>query len=422
MTAQQEHWMAGTSRGNGDVKKAHLNRRRFLALGAAAGGALAVPVRAQNGSSGGRRLGRGVSPYGERSPLETAQRMVPPDPNPEASISWTPLQSTYGRITPSALHFERHHAGIPSIDPAAHRLMIHGRVNRPLEFTYQDLLRLPSVSRVHFLECAGNSFTEWAPQTGPTAQQSHGLLSGSEWTGVLLRTLLDEAGVQPDAAWIVAEGADAGRLSRSIPLAKAMDDAIVAYGQNGEALRPAQGYPLRLVLPGFEGIANVKWLRRIEVTTAPSYARDETSHYTELLPDGSAWIFTYEMDVKSVITTPSGGQRLAGPGYHEIRGLAWSGRGRITRVEVSTDGGGSWMGAELDPLVLPRALTPFRLPWQWTGRPATLISRATDDAGYVQPTRQALIAARGVNSGFHHNAQKLWNVSADGAVTAEGRA
>ncbi|MGE0446683.1 MAG: sulfite dehydrogenase [Vicinamibacterales bacterium] len=406
----------------GSSSIARPSRRRFLTLGAGAGAALVgTPGRAQDNGAVGRSLGPGVGPYGERSPFETSQRLVPPTPNPEASISWTPLQSTYGRITPSALHFERHHAGIPALNPAEHRLVLHGRVNRPLQFTYEDLLRLPSVSRVHFIECAGNSFTEWAPETGATAQQSHGLLSGSEWTGVPLRILLEEAGVRPDAAWIVAEGADAGRLSRSIPLSKAMDDALVAYGQNGEALRPAQGYPLRLVLPGFEGITNVKWLRRIEVTTEPSYARDETSRYTELLPDGSAWIFTYEMDVKSVITAPSGGQRLAAPGYHEIRGLAWSGRGRVRRAEVSTDGGASWLDADLDPLILPRALTPFRLGWRWTGEQATLISRATDEAGYIQPTREALIAARGVNSGYHHNAQKRWNVSTSGTVTAEGR-
>jgi len=403
------------------VQRRRQSRRRFLAMGAAVGGVLAVQtVQGQAGAA--RVLGRGVSAGGERSTFETAQRLAIPGRHPEAAISFAPIEATYGRITPASLHFERHHAGIPTIDPTDHRLMIHGLVDRPLVFTVDQLQRLPSVSRIHFLECAGNSFSEWGATPAPTAQQSHGLLSGSEWTGIPLRLLLDEVGVQTDARWLVAEGADACHLARSIPLEKALDDALVVYGQNGEALRPEQGFPLRLILPGFEGITNVKWLRRLEVTATPAYARDETSHYTELLPNGKAWIFALPMDVKSIITRPSGGQTLTERGFHEIRGLAWSGRGAVRRVEVSTDGGTTWQDAVLDQPVMRHALSPFHLPWRWDGAPAALVSRATDDTGDVQPTPKALLDERGANFGYHHNGQKSWFVGADGTVTAQGAA
>jgi sulfane dehydrogenase subunit SoxC len=416
--------MKQARRHDGQGQPPQPGRRRFLATTAAMGGALAAgrTLYAQGAGTGARTLGKGVSKFGTRSPFETVERLPIPGRNPETAISFAPIASTYGRLTPASLHFERHHAGVPTIDPAEHRLLIHGMVDRPLSLTYDDILRLPAISRVHFLECAGNSFTEWSDKTAPTAQQSHGLLSGSEWTGVPLRLLLQEVGVQPGAAWMVAEGADACRLARSVPLAKALDDALVVYGQNGEALRPEQGYPLRLILPGFEGITNVKWLHRLEISASPSYARDETSHYTELRPDGKAWIYAFTMDVKSVVTQPSGGQHLTARGFHEIRGLAWSGRGVVRRVEVSLDGGSTWADAALDEPVLPRALSPFRLPWRWDGRPVQLVSRATDEAGYVQPTRRALVAARGPNFGYHNNGQKLWLVGADGAVKAEGQA
>jgi sulfane dehydrogenase subunit SoxC len=397
------------------------NRRNFL-VSAALGGALAGrSAQAQQAGTESSALGAPASKSGQRSPYEKAER-VPLGPPNSAAVSLTPLAETFGRITPASLHFERHHAGIPNIDPTQHRLMIHGLVNRPMIFSVDDIHRLPSVSRIHFLECAGNSFTEWAPRTAGDVQHSYGMVSGTEWTGVPLRLLLEQAGVRPEARWFIAEGADACHMARSVPIEKAMDDALVAYGQNGEALRPAQGYPLRLLLPGFEGVTNVKWLRRIQLTTEPAYTRDETSHYTETLPDGKSWIFAFPMDAKSVITNPSGGQKLPGPGFHEIRGLAWSGRGLVRRVEISTNGGATWADATLQQPVLPKALTPFQMAWRWDGSPAALVSRVTDETGYVQPSRAELMKTHGPNFGFHFNGQKIWRIAADGSITSEGAA
>jgi sulfane dehydrogenase subunit SoxC len=323
----------------------------------------------------------------------------------------------YGIITPSSLHYERHHAGVPDINPDQHRLLIDGLVERPLLLTMEDIRRLPSVSRIHFLECGGNSGGEWQAKTGPDAQRSYGLASCSEWTGVPLRLVLAEAGVKPEAKWMIAEGADACRMQRSVPLVKDLDDALLAYGQNGEPLRPEQGFPLRLLTPGWEGNIQVKWLRRLFVTTEPHFTRDETSKYSDLMPDGKARIFTLTQEAKSVVTFPSGGRRLAGSGWYEITGLAWTGRGRITRVEVTVDGGRTWQEARLDEPVLRKAFTRFRLPWRWDGKAAAIASRATDESGYVQPTREQLIAVRGRNSGFHFNGIKMWRVQADGSVT-----
>lgn len=397
------------------------SRRAFLGAGAFAGAALtacsapdATPPEAAAAPS---LLGAPVRRYGERSPHETVARGVRDSQTPEAASSRTPLDETYGIITPSALHFERHHAGVPDIDPTTHKLLIHGLVERPMMFTLSDLKRMPSVSRVHFVECSGNSGGEWSAKGAPTVRLSHGLASCSEWTGVPLRVLLDEVGVKPEAKWLLAEGDDACRMQRSVMIEKALDDAIVAYGQNGEALRPEQGYPVRLVLPGWEGNTNVKWLRRIKLTEGPQFTKDETSKYTELMEDGKAWIFTFEMDAKSVITAPSGGHSIGGPGYHEVTGLAWSGRGKITAVEVSTDGGASWSEASLQQPVYSRAFTRFRLPWTWDGSECVLLSRCRDDTGYVQPTRQELIAQRGRYSAYHCNRIKGWRIAADGSVS-----
>ena len=362
-------------------------------------------------------LGEPVSRYGERSPHEKAARAIRETKTPEASSSRTPLADSYGTITPSALHFERHHAGVPTIDPTDHKLLIHGLVDRPIVFTVDDLKRLPSVSRAHFVECSGNSGGEWSPAGAPSVELSHGLASCSEWTGVPLKIILAEAGVQSAAKWLLAEGADACHMQRSFTIKKALDDAMVAYGQNGEALRPEQGYPLRLVLPGWEGNANVKWLRRIKLTEGPQYTKDETSKYTELMEDGKAWIFTLEMDAKSVITSPSGGQTLGSQGFREISGLAWSGRGKITRVEVSADGGASWKNAELQAPVQTKAFTRFTVNWQWAGQEAVLLSRCHDDSGYVQPSLAELVAERGTKSIYHCNRIKGWKVAADGSVT-----
>ena len=393
------------------------SRRNLLRMGAAAmGGGLLATQKALALETPGS-LGTPLGPYGDRSPYEKAVRFTRQSKTPETGSSFTPLADSIGTLTPSSLHYERHHAGIPNIDPAQHRLVIHGMVDRPLSLSVADIRRLPSQTRVMVLECGGNSGSEWGATTGPDVQRSFGLASCSEWTGVPLSLLLKEVGVKPGASWVIAEGADACRMERSVPLAKAIDDALIAYGQNGEALRPAQGYPMRLLLPGWEGNTNVKWLHSLKLTDQPYMARDETSKYSDLMPDGKARIFTYRMEAKSVITYPSGGQTLPGPGLYELTGLAWSGSGRIERVEITTDGGKSWVNAQLHEPRLPIAFTRFRLPWRFEGREAVIASRATDETGYVQPSREALIAVRGTNSGYHFNGMKFWKVHANGTVT-----
>jgi len=332
-----------------------------------------------------------------------------------SAASRTPLQDLDGIITPNGLFYERHHAGVPTIDPAQHRLMLHGLVDKPLIFTMDDIRRFPSESRIHFLECSGNP--GYKKPYGKTASDLVGLVSCAEWTGVSLKLVLQEAGLQPAAKWVVAEGADAAALTRSIPIEKCLDDAMLAYSQNGERLRPQQGYPLRLLLPGFEGNMSVKWLRRLRVAAEPAYSREETSKYTDLMPDGSAREFTFYMEAKSIITRPSGGQRLSAPGFHEISGIAWSGHGKIRRVDVSVDDGKSWQEAQLQEPVLTRALTRFRLPWQWNGEAIVIQSRATDETGYVQPTLAELLAVRGDNYFYHNNAIWPWRIAASGEVT-----
>lgn len=408
-----------------------LDRRRFLVSGVA-GTLAAAACRDQTspkvevavsapGSVPSSSLGAGRRPYGERSRFETAVRTFKADsPTPGTGSSRTPLQDALGIITPSALHFERHHSGVPTIDPARHELLIHGLVERPLVLTMADLRRFPSVSRIHFIECGGNSGREHEGRPGADPQQSHGLVSCSEWTGVLLSVLLREVAVSTAARWVIAEGADPARHARSIPLDKANDDMIIAYGQNGEALRPEQGYPLRVLAPGWEGNVNIKWLHRLHVVDQPYMLRDEAASYTDLMPDGKARRFTFVMEAKSVITRPAGGQRLAIPGPYEITGLAWSGRGRIVRVEVSTDGERTWQVAALAEPVLPKAFTRFTLPWRWDGGATTLRSRCIDETGYVQPTREALIAVRGMTAGpdgyDHYNGIKIWAIASDGTV------
>ncbi len=394
------------------------SRRWFLGLGAALGSALAA-CRSKQAAPPvePRALGAPISTYGSRSRFENATRFFRPTTIPEEASSRTPLHDTYGIITPSSLHFERHHGGVPDIDPSAHALTIHGLVERPIVLTLDELKRLPSVSRIFFLECSGNSASEWKGANERDVQRAHGLTSCSEWTGVWLSTLLADCRVQPNGTWILAEGADACKLARSLPIAKAMHDVLVAYGQNGEALRPEQGYPLRLIVPGWEGNVNVKWLRRIKVLDQPAMTRWETSKYTDLLADGTARQFTFDMDAKSVITRPSGGDTLAGAGIYEVTGLAWSGRGAISRVEISADAGRTWADATLQEPVLPRAHARFMWSWRWDGRDAVLQSRCTDDTGYVQPPRADLVAVRGLNSNYHNNAIQRWNVAADGSVT-----
>lgn len=399
-----------------------LHRRLFLTGGAATGAALLAakaPAAPPETPSWMLTPGAGVGEYGTRSRFEAGVlRTAGSMPGTVgAGSSRTPLEHLEGIITPNALHFERHHNGIPDIDPAEHRLLIHGLVDRPLIFDLDALGRYPMVSAIRFIECSGNSGANNSPE--PPQQPAsglHGLVSCSDWTGIPLAVLLDEAGIKPEARWIIAEGADAAALVRSVPLDKALDDAVVALYQNGERLRPSNGYPMRLLLPGWEGNANIKWLRRIQVASSPAMAKDETSKYSDVMPDGRASLFTFPMGVKSVITSPSGGGAMQGPGIYQVSGIAWSGAGRIRGVEVSADGGRSWADAELSGPALPLALTRFRLPWRWDGSPAVLQSRAIDETGAVQPTRDALLTARGPNYRYHYHAIQSWAVSDGGEI------
>lgn len=395
------------------------SRRWFLRLSAAWSAALVACTSKRQPTPEPSALGAPVSGYGARSPFEHSARYFNQNTKVplEEAASRTPLRDTYGIITPSSLHFERHHSGVPRIDPATHTLTIHGLVDRPLAFSVDDLKRLPSISRIHFLECSGNSSSEWRGPGETDVQRAHGLTSCSEWTGVSLALLLTECGLQPAGRWILAEGADPCRMSRSLPIEKALDDVMVVYAQNGEPLRPEQGYPMRLLVPGWEGNVNVKWLRRVKVLDQPAMTRDETSKYTDLMPDGSARQFTFAMEAKSIVTRPSPGDTLHGPGVYELTGIAWSGRGRIASVEVTTDGGATWTPAELQTPVLPRAHTRFRWTWRWDGADALIASRCTDETGYTQPLLADLVAARGVHSNYHNNAVQMWKVGADGRIT-----
>ena len=393
-----------------------LHRRLFLAGGAAILGA-GIPLLTAR--AGPVVPGAPLTGYGERSAHEAAvQRTVGAMPGAAGTgASRTPLERLEGIITPSALHFERHHNGVPDINPAQYQLLIHGLVKRPLLFSMDALLRYPAVSRFLFIECAGNSGANLAPEAPALSCGGlHGLVSCSEWTGVPLSILLDEASVLPEGRWLLAEGADAAAMSRSVPVVKGMDDALIALYQNGERLRPENGYPVRLLLPGYEGNMSVKWLHRLKVTASPTMTRDETSRYSDLMADGRALQFTFPMAVKSVITSPSGGLAMQGPGLYQISGLAWTAAGRIRRVEVSADGGRSWGEAALSDPALPTAFTRFRMAWQWNGGPAVLQSRAIDEAGSVQPSRVEYLAEPAARSRYHNNSIQSWGVSAAGEV------
>ena len=410
-----------------------INRRNFLRHSASvlAFGASGLALRASGAGESKavvdpmRVPGILPRPYGERSPFETQQRVGGAGPGaphgwganaPNNFNSLTPLQDLHGIITPSALHFERHHNGVPAIDPARHRLVVHGLVKRPLIFTVKELERLPSTSRIAFLECSGNTWDGWREAQDVTVQDIYGLTSTSEWTGVRLSTLLEAVGVRGEAKWMLAEGSDAAGLDRSVPLTEdVLNEAMICYGQNGEALRPEQGYPLRLFLPGFEGNINVKWLRRLKLGSDPFMTRWETAKYTDLLSDGKAYQFTLVMEAKSVITSPSGQQQIQ-PGFHEVSGLAWSGRGRVKSVDVSVDGGRTWRAAQLQEPVLSKCHTRFQFPWRWNGEEATLQSRCIDETGYTQPTREDLVKVRGTNSLYHYNAIQSWKVERDGRI------
>lgn len=408
--------------GNGLLDRRALLRGAILSAGVAASGmgvAQADDSVGANAPEWMKTPGRPFSAYGTPSKWqEKVQRIFTIAPGRAGTgVSRTPLHLMEGTITPAGLHFERHHNGVPDIDPSRHELVLHGMVRQPLAFSLEALMRYPMETHVHFVECAGNSGAFNQPQPAQiTAGELNGLLSCSEWTGVRLSTLLAEAGVSKEAKWVIAEGADAAAMSRSIPIEKCMDDAMIALYQNGEAIRPEQGFPMRLLLPGFEGNMNVKWLRRLNVLDARVDARDETSHYTELMPDGKARQFMFLQGVKSAIIKPSLGMTMKGPGLYEISGLAWSGAGRISKVEVSADGGRSWAPAALGEPALPKAVTRFRLPWHWNGSPATLMCRATDEKGGGQPTRASWVAQYAPGQGYHYNGIQSWTVEADGTV------
>ena len=359
--------------------------------------------------------------YGKPSQYEAnVQRRQSPGltPTRQASVSFAPLQSLFGIVTPSGLHFERHHQGWWDIDPSQHRLMVNGLVKQAQVFTMDEIMRLPSVSRFHFIECGANTGMEWGNVAVPTAQYTHGMLSCSEFTGVPLIRLLEMAGADLKAGrFVLAEGADGSSMTRTIPMELVRSgEVLVAYGQNGEMLRPEQGYPLRLVVPGVQGVSWIKYLRRIELGDQPYATKDEAVHYLDLMPDGQHRQYTSIQECKSVVTTPSGGQMLLDKGFYNITGLAWSGRGKVKRVDVSVDGGRNWRTARLETPVLDKCLTRFNIDWVWNGQPAIIQSRAMDDTGYVQPTNQQLRAVRDTRSIYHNNAIQSWQVQANGEV------
>ncbi|MFP4538530.1 MAG: sulfite dehydrogenase [Dichotomicrobium sp.] len=412
------------------TKGSRPSRRSFLSGALAAGGTIAAAGTAKAEPDPAitelpdwsRYNGEGVDarPYGSPSPHEAhvVRRNVEwLTADTVSSVNFTPLHELDGIITPNGLCFERHHAGIAEVDPAQHRLMINGLVDTPLVFTLQDLLRFPRVNRIYFLECAANSGMEWRGAQLNGCQYTHGMIHNVQYTGVWLRPILEEAGLKSSAAWILPEGADAAAMTRSIPLEKALDDCMIAFKMNGEALRPEQGYPVRLVVPGWEGNMWVKWLRRIEVGDKPWHHREETSKYTDLLANGKARRFTWEMDAKSVITNPSPqAPILHGPGRTVITGIAWSGRGTIPRVDVTTDGGRNWHEARMSGPSFMKSMHRFYFEFDWDGSPLLLQSRAHDSTGYVQPTKDALRAIRGEDSIYHNNGIQTWYVNEQGVA------
>lgn len=397
---------------------------------AAQAGAQANPVPAEGGDPNilnlppwSTGLGQPVvtDGYGKPSQYETnVQRRPSPGltQTTQASVSFAPLQSLFGIVTPSGLHFERHHQGWWDVDPSKHRFMVNGLVKTPRVFTMDEIMRLPSVSRFHFIECGANTGMEWGNVAVPTVQYSHGMLSCSEFTGVPLITLLQMAGADlKKGKFVLAEGADGSSMTRTIPMELVTSgQVLVAYGQNGEMLRPENGYPLRLVVPGVQGVSWVKYLRRVEVGDEPWNTKDESVHYIDLMPDGQHRQYSSIQECKSVVTTPSGGQVLLDKGFYNVSGLAWSGRGKIKRVDVSVDGGRNWRTARLETPVLDKCLTRFNIDWVWDGKPAIVQSRAMDDTGFVQPNYRQLRAVRGTRSIYHNNAIQSWLVQESGEV------
>ena len=416
------------------LETARKARRSFMGKALAMGAGVAAASRAAFAAPAGEDailklpahttgLGQGVATDGYGKPSKWESNLTRRE-SPgltrvtQASVSFCPLQGLFGIITPSGLHFERHHQGWWDIDPSKHRFMVNGLVSRPRVFTMDDLMRLPSVSRIHFIECGANTGPEWGNVALPSVQYTHGMISCAEFTGVLLSTVLEMCGIDKKRArYVLAEGADGSSMTRTISMETAMDDVIVAWGMNGEMLRPENGYPLRLVVPGVQGVSWVKYLRRIEVGDKPYATKDEAVHYIDLQPDGQHRQYTSIQECKSVITTPSGGQTLLDQGYYNISGLAWSGRGSVKRVDVSVDGGRNWRTARMEGPVLSKALTRFNIDWVWDGKPAIIQSRAIDSTGYVQPKINQLRAVRGTRSVYHNNAIQSWKITENGEVS-----
>jgi sulfane dehydrogenase subunit SoxC len=412
-----------------------LDRRAFLRKGAAAAVGMAgytlvdsAAAQALKDDPWTQVTGVSVPSYGARSRFEekVTRTLSNPKGEPRTQHARTPHHLVNGTFTPNPLHVLISHSGDPDIDPDQHRLVIHGLVKQPLIYTLDALHRYPMVSRMGFIECGGNSAPLFSPEPiQATTQALHGLVSCAEWTGVMLSTLLEETGIDAKAKWIIAEGADSLALSRSIPITKALDDAMVALYQNGERLMPGNGYPMRLLLPGWEGNMNVKWLRRIKLVEAPAMSYYEARTYAPILPGGKAYQFYFIQEVKSFITHPSPGLKMNGSGFYEISGVAYSGNGRISKVTVSADGGKTWAQAALQEPVHSKAFTRFRVPWRWDGGPAVLQSRAWDEAGNVQPTRAQIVAHRGQTqkvpavtafTSQHYNGPTSWAIERGGEV------
>ena len=407
------------------ASKSQLSRRNFIVASTGLAGSLAAGRAAAESLADvpPREVGADLSGQSERSQYVKLSRIPEATPgkrniDPSDAInSKTPLDRLFGNITPSDLHYERSHSGIPDLDPAKHRLLVHGMVRKPLVFNVDDLKMMPSISRTVFIECTGNGWENWKKADPDlTVQNTHGLVSTNEWTGVPLKFIIDLVGKDRDSNWMLAEGGDAAGVARSIPLTdEILNEAFVAYGQNGEPLRPAHGFPMRLVMPGFEGNLNIKWLRRLKFGDQPWMTRWETARYTQLQANGKAVQFQLRMDTNSVITSPSGTMVIK-PGYQRITGLAWSGHGAISKVEISTDGAKTWQTAQINLPALPKAQTRFQMDWVWDGKPTKIVSRATDDKGKLQPDRKSFIAATGTNALFHYNAQQTWSIDEAGRV------
>jgi sulfane dehydrogenase subunit SoxC len=407
-------------------EKAPLSRRRFLASTTTGVASALLTTQATADTLADvppREVGADLSGHGERSKFVHLAMLPEAGPgkrnvDPSDAInSKAPLGKLVGTITPTDLHYERSHSGNPDLDPAKHRLLVHGMTRKQLVLTVDDLMRMPSITRTVFIECTGNGWENWKKaDQNLTVQNTHGLVSTNEWTGVPLRFLIDLVGKDRRSTWMLAEGADAAGVDRSIPLTEEiMDEVFIAYGQNGEPLRPAHGFPIRLITPGLEGNLHIKWLRRLKFGDQPWMTRWETDRYTQLLANGKAMQFQLRMETNSVITSPSGMMEIH-PGYHRITGLAWSGHGKVAKVEISTDEGKTWKQAQLSQPVLPKAQTRFQMDWVWDGKSAKIVSRSTDEKGNIQPDRKSFLAKMGTNALFHYNAQQTWSIDGDGRV------